>query len=366
MNPFPTIGYHGSEYFCDREDETKILCSSIENNRAVNLTSIRRIGKTALIKHVFGQLDNVYVPIFIDLEGTDNISAFISRFTHEIGKKLAKIDRGIIQKILKWASGIGASISLDPIDGLPRLDFSYNQKIKIESLDGLFQLMNHHSKRVFILAIDEFQEITKYPESTVEGWIRFKMQEFPNIRFIFSGSEQSLMQHIFNDPSQPFYQITHPMHLGYIPQEKYFHFIKNHFSAFSQITEANISEILDWCRGHTYYVQYFCNVIYGKLMVNEYTSLEEVKWEILETNKHFFLTQKKLVTEVHWKLLKAIAKENMVKNITAKDFAQKSGLATTSIKRSAESLLDKSLLLSEEDGVKVYNVFFHQYLKSQL
>ncbi|MEQ9468887.1 MAG: ATP-binding protein [Ekhidna sp.] len=366
MNPFLTIGYGGQEYFCDREEETKALISAITNNRAVNLTSIRRIGKTALIKHVFHQLPKTYVPVFIDLEGTDNLNAFISRFTNELAKKLSQIDKGMIGKLLSWASTLGASVSLDPLDGSPKLEFSRRSNAKIDSLDGLLHLMDNHDKRIFVLAIDEFQELSKYENNNTEGWIRAKMQEFPNVRFIFSGSEQSLMQRIFDDPKRPFYQITQPMHLSYIPDDQYLKFITHHLKKYDQVSEKDIQSVLDWCRGYTYYVQYFCNILYGKLDAGNYSSLEEIKWEILESNKHFFLSQQKLVTSLHWKLLKAIAKEGEVINYTSRAFVQKTEMATTSIKRSIESLLEKALLLNENSAIRIYNVFFQRYLETLL
>ena len=55
-NPFLTSGYYSPEYFCDRKNETKQLLNSIQNGQNVTLTSIRRIGKTGLIKHLFYQL----------------------------------------------------------------------------------------------------------------------------------------------------------------------------------------------------------------------------------------------------------------------------------------------------------------------
>jgi len=363
VNPFQTVGYHGRKYFCDREEESKSLLSALKNNRPVNLVSIRRIGKSSLIKHVFGQLPKTYSPIFIDLEGTDSLTNFINHFTNNLARQFANQDKNFVQKLLKWASSFGASISLDPIDGAPKLELTQNYIPQLSSLDGLMRLMNQ-SKTTFVLAIDEFQEITKYEDRNVEGWIRSKMQEFPDIRFIFSGSEHTLMQSMFNDASRPFYQITQPMQLSYISKEKYMAFIKSHITQFDGLDEADIHLLINWCRGYTYYIQYFCNVLYSHLEAGTYTSLSQIKQEILDSHKHFFLSQKELITNLQWKLLKAVAHFEEVKTITSKEFVKQSGMATTSIQRSTESLLTKSLLLKENGMIKIYNVFFQRYLET--
>ena len=57
MNPFTLKDYAGPEYFCNRINETKRLINAVENQRNFTLSSIRKMGKTGLIHHVFNQLD---------------------------------------------------------------------------------------------------------------------------------------------------------------------------------------------------------------------------------------------------------------------------------------------------------------------
>lgn len=44
-NPFIVYGYVGSDYFCDREEDTHKLISALRNGRHVTLMSPRRMGK---------------------------------------------------------------------------------------------------------------------------------------------------------------------------------------------------------------------------------------------------------------------------------------------------------------------------------
>ena len=265
---------------------------------------------------------------------------------------------------MKWASGMGASVSLDPISGMPSLELNHQQKVGIESLDALLETFSRYPGKTFIIAFDEFQEVTKYESQNTEGWIRAIMQAYPNIRFLFSGSEKHVMTKIFNDPSRPFYQISQPMQLGYIDPIVYREFILKKLNRWSGVvTSSDIDNILNWCRGHTYYVQYFCNFLYENLENEMFSSVEQIKSEILESQKHFFLGQKNLLAPVQWKTLKAIAKKQVIQNVGSSSFLNFSGLAPTSARRSVEALLEKDVLIQEEDGIKVYNVFLSRFLE---
>jgi AAA+ ATPase superfamily predicted ATPase len=50
MNPFIISAYKSPEYFCDRDVETAKLKEAVENGRNVLLYSLRRMGKTGLLK----------------------------------------------------------------------------------------------------------------------------------------------------------------------------------------------------------------------------------------------------------------------------------------------------------------------------
>lgn len=56
-NPFLLTGYHSPRYFCDRTEEFHKLEQAIKNERNITLFSIRRLGKTALLRHTFYYFD---------------------------------------------------------------------------------------------------------------------------------------------------------------------------------------------------------------------------------------------------------------------------------------------------------------------
>ena len=88
MNPFVLKGYAGPSYFCDRENDTKTLINAIENQQDITLYAYRRLGKSALIHHVFHHLNKKYNCIYTDLWGTFSLQGF----TKELANSILKSD----------------------------------------------------------------------------------------------------------------------------------------------------------------------------------------------------------------------------------------------------------------------------------
>lgn len=76
MNPFLLYNYLDPDYFCDRHEETEILLKNIHNNSNTAVFSQRRIGKTALIKHVFFLLKKKQSTIYLDIFPTSSLKEF--------------------------------------------------------------------------------------------------------------------------------------------------------------------------------------------------------------------------------------------------------------------------------------------------
>src|SRR6056297_431037 len=96
--PFPLTGYLGPEHFCDREEELERLITNIRGNQSTTLVALRRLGKTALIHHLFHHLGEGYIKIHIDILPTETLNdllnqlstAMISQYSERstIGKRI--------------------------------------------------------------------------------------------------------------------------------------------------------------------------------------------------------------------------------------------------------------------------------------
>lgn len=369
-NPFLLTGYHSPQFFCDRKDETEALLSSIDNGRNVTLVASRRMGKTGLIQHVFYHLKGKKntTTIYIDIMPTQNLPDFISLLSSIIiGRLDSKLD-SFLKRATKLFSTLRPQLSMDPLTGEPFIDFSLiNSKDSGKSIDEVFNyLKEQNQKQKIVIAIDEFQQILKYPEEGVEALLRSKIQTLQNVSFIFSGSHKHMILNIFKNSSRPFYQSTELMHLEEISKKEYNKFIAKHFKKIGKnITPENINYILDWTRTHTYYVQFICNKLYGNYVKN--INREEINGtllNILKENEMIYYNYRNLLTHQQWKLLMAIGKEKEVYEPTGGTFIKKYDLhAPSTVKRAMDALLEKELVLYEMGSYKVYDVFFSRWLE---
>jgi len=359
INPFLVKGYLGEKYFCDRLAENDKILSAIKNGRNLNLYNIRRIGKTALIHHSLNQLPDSFVPIFIDIEKTENQESLIRLLVDRLVKKIDELDKNLIRRMMQWASGVGISITLDEFTGSPKAVFSASEKIRERSLSEAFELTGLISKKKFVIAIDEFQQITNYPESNTEAIFRSVTQTHPEITFLFSGSSRHLMERIFTHSNAPFYQSTENIPLGYITSEEYLNFAKKFLH---KCADEIILDLMSWCRYHTYYVQYTLNVLYDAMISGERINTHEIKERILKSHEFYYFSIRKLVTNEQWKILKEVAANSPVAKPLSAAFSAKTGIAQSTLKYNIQRLEEKDLLLREDDGLKIYNVFFSHLL----
>jgi len=102
----------------------------------------------------------------------------------------------VLENFLTALKSVRPEISFDE-KGVPSLGLGIGDIHKPEtSLDEIFQFLNQSAKPC-IVAIDEFQQITKYPETNTEALLRTYIQQSPHIRFFFSGSQRHIMGEMF-------------------------------------------------------------------------------------------------------------------------------------------------------------------------
>lgn len=374
MNPFLVKGYYSKELFCDREEETKMLLRHIGNGIDTTLISPRRMGKTGLIMHFFEQLkesDSNIDTLYVDIFATRSLSDFVKCLAETMLKKFPeKTNFG--KKFIAILRGLRPLIGYDTISGEPQIQISYNSNQEKEhTLQSLLQFLDSHKNQI-IIAIDEFQQITYYPEENMEALLRTVIQPLKNIRFIFCGSKKSMMLNIFSNTKRPFFASTQYLHLDKIEKTKYAEFIVNIFTNHGfTINEEIVEFILSWTKQHTFYAQSICNMIYS--LGEKKTNIDTVKqacYEVLKQNEPVFLQYRQMLTTAQWNFLIAIAKEDEVKQITAQKFIANYKIGTpANARRIAKSLEEKELILVSHEKhqaiYQVYDVFFSRWLQHE-
>lgn len=357
--PFPLTGYYGPEYFCDRQEETKVLADNIRAGMSTVLTAQRRIGKTALILHTLSRQPSGVRTIYVDILPTESRYDFLNALATAMVRDIAN-RKGFGRKLWDFIKSLRPTLSFDDLTGSPQVTFtpgSQDVNDRVESLLNFLEKENEKS----VIAIDEFQQILKYTESNTDAWLRSVIQRMKNIVFIFSGSQQHLMNELFTLPARPFYNSASMMKIDRIDPEVYSGFIRKHFSEAGKTIDAGVTgNILKWADNHTWYVQLLCS----RTFLSGYKDITDSVWKeeaskLLTENESVFFNYRSMITNPQWQLLKAIGREGEVFEPTSSEFVMKNSLGSGStVLRSLKSLLKSELVYYDfnPEGRKFYKM----------
>lgn len=347
-NPFPTTGYYGPEYFCDREKETHQLLKNLTNGQSCLLYGKRRLGKTALIHHLAEHMPKNWDFIYIDILSTENEKQLLNSLGTALLHHFSEKDSWG-RKVWSFVKNLRPMISFDQLSGLPQVSFQVN-----EAKQPVIDLLNflERSERPMVIAIDEFQQIHAYPEKNTDAWLRSVIQQLQNVNFLFSGSQQSILNELFSNPSRPFFKSASPIQLQKIDPREYRTFIIDTFKKHQKTLPPELTDqILDWTKGHTYYVQLLCNrLVQVPKKVYKKTDWQKCAQQILEENEAFFLHFRNLLSTQQWKLLTAVAKSEKVYQPTSKSFLSEHNLGSSAtVIKSLQVLQEKEMIYQETD-----------------
>ncbi|EOZ96144.1 hypothetical protein A33Q_2737 [Indibacter alkaliphilus LW1] len=370
ISPFPTTGYFGPEYFCDREEETRSVLSMLKGGESCLLLGIRRLGKTALVHHILGKLPGGWQGIYLDILHTENEKDFLNALASGLLQSIPE-KSALGKKVWDFIKSLRPTLSFDPLSGIPQVGLEVKDSPR--QVRNIVEFLGQQNTTL-VIAIDEFQQIGNYPEQNTDAWLRGLVQSLPNLRFIFAGSQQHILSGMFSDPGRPFFKSASPLKIGKIDQQQYADFIQDKFTeAGKNLSPSIVGQMLEWTMCHTYYVQLLCN----RVFLSGEKNIEESLWrreasKILQEQEPFFFHYRSLLTHQQWKLLKAIAKDKEVLEPTSKAFVSHHELGSpATVLRSLEALQVKELIFKEyrQDGKEfygVYDVLFQRWMDRQL
>ncbi|MDH6356488.1 ATP-binding protein [Parabacteroides sp. PF5-9] len=368
-NPFIISGYLSAEYFCDRKTESIELTGALQNRRNTVLVSPRRMGKTGLIEHCFHQkeITKAYHTFFIDIYATGSLKEFVFILGKHIFNKLKPKGIKFVEQFFATISSLRPAFKLDPVNGQPVFDIGIGDiRQPLLSIEEIFTYLESADKPC-IVAINEFQQITRYPEKNIEAILRTHIQKCRNTSFVFSGSQRHMMQNIFFSASRPFYQSASFMNLEPIAIEPYRKFIHKQFNkADKKISDECITRIYTLLEGHTWYMQVLLNHLYEQADKSKEITVAEANTVLqatVESYRTIYQSMVAMLPERQKEVLFAIAKEGKATEITSTEFIKRHGLnSASSVQSAVKQLLDKEFVTKEGTDYQVYDRFFGLWL----
>ncbi|MCI6427682.1 MAG: ATPase [Rikenellaceae bacterium] len=370
-NPFVTNGYAGNEYFCDRVAETADLRQLLRNENNIALISPRRLGKTELINHVFDcdEFRNDFHCFVVDIYASKSLNDLVNLLGKAVLDTLRPKGKAVWEKFLSAVSSLRPEISFD-INGQPSWSIGIGElRNPVATLDEIFSYLQNADKPC-ILAIDEFQQITKYPETTVEATIRTYVQKTTNAHFIFSGSQRHLMTGMFTSPSRPFYQSVTIINLQPIPLDKYTGFTVEKFEqGGKKVAKDVVSVLYERFDGVTSYIHRVLNILYSRTEAGCMCESGDIDNAVDFLVRMSSDSYESLLYQMPLKqrdLLLAIASEGKVSQIMGGKFIKKhSLLSSSSVSSALKGLLDKDFVTEDKGTYSLYDKFFVLWLEKR-
>jgi hypothetical protein len=369
-NPFPVTGYHGPAYFCDREKECAQLKAAVQNGRNVTLIARRRIGKTSLLHHFahqVGHLKPLWRVVYVDLIKTNSL-----RGLYELLAKVLFLEQKKSKALpdLNLLGRLRMTLGMDPLTQLPQVSFDLKDNQVPESLHNLLDWLSGQPR--IIIAFDEFQQILNYPDANVEALMRSEMQRLPGVRFIYSGSDQHLLQEIFDHNNRPFHQSTEHLKLGPIDSEKYGQFISEKFKQGKMVISAEaLGYLLSLTEGETFAVQRLCNALYE--MAYPLITLplaQDTLIRVLDQQQQGYEQIRALIgpSSNLFKVLKAMAKLGVTSETYGREILHASGIHNaSSVNKAIQSLrrygvVSQIIAANGDKGYVVDDALFRAWL----
>ena len=249
--------------FINRKDEIKQLTDGLINNKDYVIIAPRRYGKTTLVNKVLNNLalENGYVIVNIDLMSYTSGS-------------IESVAECIIEKSLNT---LGFSGKLRKI--WDNMDFTFNLRLKYQDLeiDSLFQLFKGNNEwellekalelpekiakfenKKIVVFYDEFGELNKLSIKAIELFYSV-IQRHKNVSYVFSGSQETVMNKIFLDKAGAFYRFGEIMYLKGLSKQDVYTYIHENFSEIGNNSAGlkefrNFDIILEQLNGHPLYI----------------------------------------------------------------------------------------------------------------
>ncbi len=302
--------------FIDRITHIPIFEAYLNNNQHVMIKAPRRFGKTSLVKHVIEHKNN-YMYIYIDIRRASSLKLLSN---HILDKAYSFV--GIDNFIYKAKSSLMAlykSTQHIKLGDIAEITLEQIEKESDESelflhaldvTDKIAKKLDINIKFIF----DEFQDISNLADKNILEQLRSVIQHHENVTYVFLGSIESIMTHIFENKSSPFFHFARMMPLAGLDVNELSSYIFSEFDKKNiQYENSAIVQTLNFLQGHPdYSMQVFQSIFFRVLVSDEKIDIklcEEVLKQVIMENRAYLdeLIQNAKAKKHLYKLLSAIA-----------------------------------------------------------
>lgn len=365
--PFPTGVPVTGENLIGREKDVEDICELVKLGQSVILIAPRRFGKSSVLLEVLRRLKEAGVLVGL-------VDSFDVLSKKELAEKIvdSTLENALIKNFVR-------QLKEDVVNALKQIEikqtisefeytiaFSNAQRDEDELLENSLNFPDEFADkkgRRLVFAYDEFSDLVKLNGESLLKKMRAKFQMHRNVSYIFSGSQESLMNELFLGKRSTFFRFGRIFRLKEIPLGAFAGYIGDTFSKLKiSVNDKLVENILGLTGCHPFYTQLLCQTIYlavkgEKTKVDE-EDIKECHYRVILGEKSYFddlwnrLMEKKYALLV----LRSVALEE--------DSPYKLGLNKQTVYRALTNLEHWGYIYREKGGnYQMVDRFFQDYLR---
>ncbi len=350
-NPFRYGTVVDGEYFTDRFEELQSISRLLDSDNHLVLISPRRFGKSSLVQKAVRQNCRPYSMLNLQNVGS-------------VEDRGAKLLKGVfklypLEKAKHYISHFRfvPTLSINPMnDGIDvAFQPSMNANVMLEDVLALIEKVGAEGKKLIVI-FDEFQEILQISKG-LDKQLRSFMQMHNHVNYIILGSQESMMQEIFERKKSPFYHFGLLMRLSKIPYSDFHLYITQRLSTvMGSACEATADEILSFTNLHPYYTQQLASQVW------ELAYYEKARGNLVERAIEKLTLSHDLDFERLWVNFNRMDKRIVIALCSGKNPLQDRMIATSTAYSSIKRLIKKGFVI-QADHYEMEDPFFARWIQ---
>ena len=258
----------------DREEELKKLLGLAEGAHNTRLQAPRRYGKTSLLMKIRQEAELAgFRTVYVDFLLSTTTSEVSRRIEEAYGAALKGPLRKLFDKMQRsWRGRVKAA------PGGVGGEFEYaggsDTMQRLSDLLDLPRKVFEASGERTIVVFDEFQDFLR-AEGNLDGLLRSKIQFHREAAsYIFSGSEQSLLDEYFNTREKPLFDQARPIYLEPLGDADLGDYIADRFAGTGKDPGEALDLLLNTVRGHPQRAMLLAHHLWEQASVDEPATAE--------------------------------------------------------------------------------------------
>ena len=255
----PVLG----EKLIGREEILEKIIRLLISGQSVVLIAPRRFGKTSIVLEVLNRIKaQGLFTAYIDIFATPTKRILSEQITGSVlsNKKLHEAFSNFRKSFSSLMQQVEFKQTIEDFEFI--LNFAEKNQDELtlltNSIDFIEEFADKYSTQI-ICGFDEFGDIEKLNGEEIVKLFRSKIQLQQQASYIFSGSQESVMNKIFITSKSPFYRFAQVIQINEINPDIFKKYIREEFQKISvSISDDALDRLMKFSKGHPYYTQLIC------------------------------------------------------------------------------------------------------------